>query len=227
MIGYLAWIFATSNYRLTHRIEIEITLIINHFLTTFVTTYIIMNSLNRTVQGFIKLGRRTTNLIEFSPSTNMTVINHYVYYWFNTYLPSAFHIEFYSDKTNRILRLDDQILSSELSPFQFDSIDNSEEFINSMDCVFLFIVEDSPPMNLISSGEFINNAVPSNEVDNDLAFINSILSEDYSDNDFIRTMLPGVIGDDHHPNTISSSEFDDVFLPSLPGQNLPNTGRIL
>jgi len=110
-----------------------------------------MNSSNRTIKGFIKYGKRTTPLIEFNDHTTMAVVNQRIHEWFNVFLPSAFHIEFYSDKKNIFLHLDEKVLNSELNPFQLDSNNSSQVVTSVMDYVQLFIVEDPSPLDQINS----------------------------------------------------------------------------
>ncbi len=117
----------------------------------FAHTNIDMNSSNRTIEGFIKYGKRTTPLIEFNDHTTMAVVNQHIHKCFSDFLPSAYHIEFYSDKKNIFLQLDEKVLNSELNPFQFDSNNSSQEIISVMDCVQLFIVEDPSPLDRINS----------------------------------------------------------------------------
>ena len=110
-----------------------------------------MNSSNRTIEGFIRYGKCTTPLIEFNDQTTMAVVNQHIHTWFNYLLPSAFHIEFYCDKKNIFLKLEEIVLNSELNPFQLDSNNSSQEVTSVMDYVQLFIVEDPSPDDQINS----------------------------------------------------------------------------
>jgi len=110
-----------------------------------------MDLSNTTIKGFIKYGKYTTPLIEFNDLTTMSVVNQHIREWFNDFLPSVFHIEFYSDKKNIFLHLDGKVINSELNPFQFDSNNNIDNFASIMDYLQLFIVQDPSPDDQINS----------------------------------------------------------------------------
>jgi hypothetical protein len=198
-----------------------------------------VDSSNRTIKGFIKLGRHKTPLIEFNDHTTMSVVNHHIHKWFNDFLPSAFHIEFYSDKKNMFLHLDENVLHCELNPFQFNSTDSSQEITSIMDCLLLYIIEDPLPthqLNLQSSMYdcfrriirfflLLDTLISSGEFDD--AFINTILSGELDDDAVIKTILPGGLDNGTFIDTILPGELDDILLPpSPPVPNSSNSGRI-
>jgi len=114
-------------------------------------TKIDMDLSNRTVEGLIRFGEHTTGLIPFNDRTTMADVNYKIFERFKKVLPGAFRIAFYSNKRKMFLQLDENVLNSELNPFQFNSTTNSEEVISIMDYVELFIVEDPSPTHEINS----------------------------------------------------------------------------
>lgn len=99
-----------------------------------------MNSSNASVQVYIKFGEIITPLIHFGPNITMSMINYYVYNWFNNCLPRFFHIEFYSNKIKKNISLDDNVLNSDLNPFKVNSTPFSHI---TNDNLHLYIVDDS------------------------------------------------------------------------------------
>jgi hypothetical protein len=122
---------------------------VHHFFNMSAYTNNDMNLSNRTVKGFFKFGRRTTDAIEFNDKTNMADIQYYIYESFSDVVPSAFHVEFYGVEAKKVIHLDEDILKSPDNPF-LDSQNNE----NVMNWVALLIVDDSSPedrLNLRSS----------------------------------------------------------------------------
>jgi hypothetical protein len=110
-----------------------------------------MSSSNETIEGFIRFGRRTTGFIKFNDRTTIKNVYDHIYERFGHSLPKEHHIEFYSMEANKFLHLTEDIFTCKYNPFISNTTVNSQVTESIMDCVELFIVDDTPSVAQIDS----------------------------------------------------------------------------
>ena len=168
---------------------------------------------NRTIKGFLKYGRETSEVIDFDVNTDMACVNSHIYKKFNDLLPSDFKIQFYSCEAKRVLTLNADLIQSNNNPFRSNTIDYNQVTVNIQDYIQFMIEEQSP-------SDFRNNSENSMYYIAQIDCMSVVLSETLVDT-LTTTELDNAIVDES-----VFDAFDGAFLTPTATLTSSNEGRI-